>query len=137
MVDLDGLWRSLVSASVWGTEGRGFESRQPDQPNVYSTSGRHRVLHTRAVPAGADRGAPVLFGGVVALRHRSRAQRPIARRAGELCHSAHSTDPIEAAVVLDATGTTSVIATSDPKDVRQLTRSLPSELGTAITVLPV
>ena len=25
-----GLWRSLVSASVWGTEGRGFESRQPD-----------------------------------------------------------------------------------------------------------
>ena len=27
----DGLWRSLVSASVWGTEGPGFESRQPDQ----------------------------------------------------------------------------------------------------------
>jgi hypothetical protein len=25
-----GLWRSLVSASVWGTEGREFESRQPD-----------------------------------------------------------------------------------------------------------
>src|SRR5215218_2743431 len=25
-----GLWRSLVSASVWGTEGRGFKSRQPD-----------------------------------------------------------------------------------------------------------
>ena len=22
----------MVSASVWGTEGRGFESRQPDQP---------------------------------------------------------------------------------------------------------
>ena len=28
---LYGLWRSLVSASVWGTEGRGFESRQPDR----------------------------------------------------------------------------------------------------------
>jgi hypothetical protein len=27
---LVGLWRSLVSASVWGTEGREFESRQPD-----------------------------------------------------------------------------------------------------------
>ena len=27
---LCGLWRSLVSASVWGTEGPGFESRQPD-----------------------------------------------------------------------------------------------------------
>ena len=26
----NGLWRSLVSASVWGTEGPGFKSRQPD-----------------------------------------------------------------------------------------------------------
>ena len=26
-----GLWRSLVSASVWGTEGRRFKSSQPDQ----------------------------------------------------------------------------------------------------------
>ena len=25
-----GLWRSLVSASVWGTEGRRFKSSQPD-----------------------------------------------------------------------------------------------------------
>lgn len=25
-----GLWRSLVSASGWGPEGRVFESRQPD-----------------------------------------------------------------------------------------------------------
>lgn len=25
-----GLWRSLVSASVWGTEGREFKSPQPD-----------------------------------------------------------------------------------------------------------
>ena len=28
--DRRGLWRSLVSASVWGTEGRRFESSQPD-----------------------------------------------------------------------------------------------------------
>lgn len=61
----------------------------------------------------------------------------IARRAGELCHSAHSADPIDAAVVLNATGTTSVIATSDPKDMRRLIRSLPTELGAAITVLRV
>src|SRR5882724_8435526 len=27
----NGLWRSLVSALVWGTKGRGFESRQPDR----------------------------------------------------------------------------------------------------------
>ena len=26
-----GLWRSLVSASVWGTEGPEFKSRQPDK----------------------------------------------------------------------------------------------------------
>jgi hypothetical protein len=61
----------------------------------------------------------------------------IARPAGELCQSARSADPIDAAVVLNATGTTSVIATSDPKDMRQLIRSLPSELASAITVLRV
>lgn len=60
-----------------------------------------------------------------------------ARRAGELCHSARSADPIDAAVVLNATGTTSVIATSDPKDIRQLIRALPGQLGSAITVLRV
>ncbi len=27
---IHGLWRSLVSASVWGTEGRRFKSSQPD-----------------------------------------------------------------------------------------------------------
>src|SRR6056297_3624295 len=27
-----GLWRSLVSALVWGTRGREFESPQPDYP---------------------------------------------------------------------------------------------------------
>jgi hypothetical protein len=25
-----GMWRSLVSVSVWGTEGPGFKSRHPD-----------------------------------------------------------------------------------------------------------
>ncbi len=29
-----GLWRSLVSASVWGTEGRRFKSSQPDKFDV-------------------------------------------------------------------------------------------------------
>ena len=33
-----GLWRSLVSASVWGTEGRRFKSSQPDKCDV----SRHR-----------------------------------------------------------------------------------------------
>src|SRR6185312_16683010 len=28
-----GAWRSPVSALVWGTRGRGFESRRPDQEN--------------------------------------------------------------------------------------------------------
>ena len=30
-VRVGGLWRSLVSASVWGTEGRRFKSSQPDK----------------------------------------------------------------------------------------------------------
>jgi hypothetical protein len=34
-----GLWRSLVSALVWGTKGRGFESRQPD----HEAAGHERV----------------------------------------------------------------------------------------------
>ena len=42
---LVGLWRSLVSASVWGAEGREFESRQPDQfaPARVSPAGAGRV----------------------------------------------------------------------------------------------
>ena len=30
----DGLWRSLVSALVWGTKGPGFKSRQPDRESA-------------------------------------------------------------------------------------------------------
>jgi hypothetical protein len=45
---VDGLWRSLVSASVWGTEGPGFESRQPD--------------HERAVQRVATQHEPSTMG---------------------------------------------------------------------------
>ena len=40
---LHGLWRSLVSASVWGTEGRRFKSSQPDseKPLLSGGSSRH------------------------------------------------------------------------------------------------
>lgn len=35
-----GPWRSLVSASVWGAEGREFESRRPDQSeNAHPSAG--------------------------------------------------------------------------------------------------
>lgn len=61
----------------------------------------------------------------------------IARLAGELCHAAGTSDPIDAAVVLNATGTTTVIATSDPKDIRRLVRSLPPEVGSTISVLRI
>lgn len=60
----------------------------------------------------------------------------IARAAGELCHAASTSDPIDAAVVLNAMGTTSVIVTSDPKDIRKLVRTLPEELGATISILP-
>lgn len=59
----------------------------------------------------------------------------IARTAGELCQVAHTSDPIDAAVVLNATGTTSVIITSDLKDIRRLVRALPGDLGSTITTL--
>jgi monomeric isocitrate dehydrogenase len=58
----------------------------------------------------------------------------VARAAGELCHAARTADPIDADVVLNATGTTSVIVTSDPNDIRRLVRALPKELGSAITI---
>jgi hypothetical protein len=61
----------------------------------------------------------------------------VARASGELCHAARSSDPIDAAVVLNATGTTSVIATSDPNDIRRLVRALPKELGSIVTILRV
>jgi len=60
---------------------------------------------------------------------------PIARAAGELCQATGSSDPIDAAVVLNATGTTSVIVTSDPVDIKNLVRALPGELGSPITII--
>ena len=59
----------------------------------------------------------------------------VARAAGELCYATRSSDPIDAAVVLNAAGTISVIVTSDPNDLRRLVRSLPRELGSTITIL--
>jgi hypothetical protein len=59
----------------------------------------------------------------------------IARATGELCHAARSSDPIDAAVVLNAAGATSVIVTSDPNDIRQLIRALPRDLGSTITIV--
>lgn len=61
----------------------------------------------------------------------------VARAAGELCHAAGTTDPIDASVVLDALGTTSVIATTDPSDIRRLVRSLGGGVESEITVLRV
>jgi len=59
----------------------------------------------------------------------------IARAAGELCHAARSSDPIDAAVALNATGPTSVIVTSDAKDIRRLIGALAPELSSRITVV--
>ena len=44
-----GLWRSLVSALVWGTKGPGFKSRQPDCRKCRSAARKcTTVVHNRA-----------------------------------------------------------------------------------------
>jgi hypothetical protein len=59
----------------------------------------------------------------------------VARSAGELCRAAGSSDPIDAAVVLNATGTTAAIVTSDVTDIRRLVRSLPGETRSSIAII--
>jgi hypothetical protein len=59
----------------------------------------------------------------------------IARAAGELCQAAGSSDPIDASVVLNATGVSSVILTSDPNDIRQLLRALPRDVASKLSVV--
>jgi rRNA-processing protein FCF1 len=61
----------------------------------------------------------------------------IARLAGELCHVSRTSNPIDAAVVLNASGTTSVIATSDPTDIRRVIRSLPADTASRIAILRI
>src|SRR6516164_11773134 len=39
-----GAWRSPVSAPVWGTGGRGFKSRRPDQQNQRLTRHLERTV---------------------------------------------------------------------------------------------
>ena len=60
----------------------------------------------------------------------------VATTAGELCHAARTGDPIDASVVLNATGTDSVIATSDPADIRRLLGALPPDIASPISILP-
>jgi hypothetical protein len=58
----------------------------------------------------------------------------IACACGELCHRAGTADPIDAAVVLNAAGASSVIVTSDPTDIRRLIRAIPQNEGSAVTI---
>lgn len=59
----------------------------------------------------------------------------IARAAGELCRAARTSDPIDASVVLNATGASSAIVTGDPKDIRRLVRALPDDVASKLTVV--
>jgi hypothetical protein len=61
----------------------------------------------------------------------------VARQAGELCRLARTSDPIDAAVVLNATGAVSIISTSDPVDIRRLVRALPEIERSRISILRV
>ena len=50
-----GLWRSLVSALVWGTRGRRFKSSQPDSNVV-----RHRKVADHTVDFASQVSVPTL-----------------------------------------------------------------------------
>ena len=59
-----GLWRSLVSASVWGTEGPEFKSRQPDQQEPKVGAGLLGLDQTsiRTTPALTSTWVGLTFG---------------------------------------------------------------------------
>lgn len=59
----------------------------------------------------------------------------LARQAGELCQMTRTSDPIDAAVVLNAVGAESVIVTSDAADIRRLVRALSRDLGSRISIV--
>lgn len=73
----NGLWRSLVSALVWGTKGRRFESCQPDQSRRWNTANgpnprvRPVRVGTRGPSVTASRYRLVVRHGVAAGRFRS------------------------------------------------------------------
>lgn len=92
------------------------------------------------VPLGALaqvwRGTPNQARLAQALRHvRSGGFDALARHAGELCHAAGTSDPIDASVVLAASGTRTAIVTSDPTDIRRLVRALPPDLAGSVSVV--
>ena len=92
------------------------------------------------VPTGALaqvwRGSPIQARLAQALKHtRLGLFDRIARDAGELCRAARTSDPIDATVVLNAVGSTSVIVTSDVPDIRRLLRALPVAAASEISIL--
>lgn len=58
-----------------------------------------------------------------------------ARACGELCRTAQSADPIDAGVVLNATGAVSLIVTSDEGNIGRLIDALGSDVGTGSSIL--
>jgi hypothetical protein len=64
-----GVWRSLVSAPVWGTGGRRFKSSHADQA-FYPQNGNKRLLRRFALFPALD---PVLYPGAVGRFLPSRA----------------------------------------------------------------
>jgi hypothetical protein len=91
-------------------------------------------------PAGAVaqvwRGTPKQARLARALKHMRLGEfERNARQAGELCRDARTSDPIDAAVVLNAAGAASVIVTSDLPDIRRLVRALPEADSSRISVV--
>ena len=61
----------------------------------------------------------------------------VAGDAGVLCGRSRTADPIDASVALNAVGTSSIVATSDPVDIRRLVRALAPDEAASISILRV
>jgi len=73
-----GLWRSLVSALVWGTKGPGFKSRQPDSERA----GQRRCGRPSLAPNRWQAGKMSTVCQRKARSHSARPHGPATRRGG-------------------------------------------------------
>src|SRR5262249_50737872 len=107
-----GLWRSLVSASVWGTEGPGFESRQPDPHHRRSRAHSEGRDHGEHLAEGPD--ANEMQTGELAHAAGHRCGPARAPALPQQLTAPHAVAQLEPARVVETLGTDEAALTHDP-----------------------